>query len=135
MSHSTRKPTLLTLRRVSTRIRLSMPCRLTWTNTFRLLLIFCFMNHYSIPLRRNVSGQISLRGLRMLIFVDTLRRVHYVGFLVERLIYKLSLNAFGSYYHDHVMFATNVRHLKAHTQVRRVLWLNNVLEKSIEIRE
>ena len=39
----------------------------------------------SIPLRRNVSARISLRGLRMLISVDTLLSVHNVGFLVERL--------------------------------------------------
>ena len=41
----------------------------------------------SIPLRRNVSARISLRRLRRLIWVDTLRRVYNVGFLVERLIY------------------------------------------------
>ena len=70
MSRPSRKPTV---RKVSTRIRLSMPRRLTWTDTFRLLWIFCFMNHYSIPLRRNVSARISLRGLHRLIWVDTLR--------------------------------------------------------------
>ena len=36
----------------------------------------------SIPLRRNVSARISLRGMRRLIWVDTLRRGHTVGFLV-----------------------------------------------------
>ena len=36
----------------------------------------------SIPLRWNVSARTSLRGVRMLISVDTLRRVHNVGFLV-----------------------------------------------------
>ena len=41
----------------------------------------------SFPLRRNVSAMIILRGLRRLIWVDTLRRVHYIGFLVERLIF------------------------------------------------
>ena len=40
----------------------------------------------SVPLRRNVSARISLRGVRRLIWVDTLRRAHNVGFLVERLI-------------------------------------------------
>ena len=50
MNRSSRKPTLWTLRKVSTRISLSMPRRLTWTDTFRLLWIFCFRNHYSIPL-------------------------------------------------------------------------------------
>ena len=42
--------------------------------------------HTYIPLRRNVSARISLLGLRMLIWIDTLRRVHNVGYLVERLI-------------------------------------------------
>ena len=50
MSRSTRKPTLWNLRKVSTRISLSMPRRLTRTDTFRLLWIFCFRNYYSIPL-------------------------------------------------------------------------------------
>ena len=35
----------------------------------------------SIPLRRNVSARISLRGLRRLIWVDILRSGHYVGSL------------------------------------------------------
>ena len=38
----------------------------------------------SIPMIRNVSTRISLRGQRRLIWVDTLRRVHTVGVLVER---------------------------------------------------
>ena len=38
------------MRKVSTRINLSMPRRLTRIDTFRLLWIFCFKNHYSIPL-------------------------------------------------------------------------------------
>ena len=42
----------------------------------------------SIPLRRNVSARISLRGLRMLIWIDTLRRDHTVGSLAGRLIYR-----------------------------------------------
>ena len=37
-----------------------------------------------ITLRRNVLARIILRELRRLICVDTLRRVHNVGFLVER---------------------------------------------------
>ena len=83
ISRSVRKPTIWTLRKVSTQISLSMPRRLTRTDTFRLLWTFCFRNHYSI---RNMSDRISLRGVRRLIWVDTLRRVHNVGFLVERLI-------------------------------------------------
>ena len=43
ISHSTRKPT-------SIRNSQSMPRRLTPTDTFSLLWIFCFRNHYSIPL-------------------------------------------------------------------------------------
>ena len=35
--------------------------------------------------RRKVSGRISLRGMPRLTRLDTLRRVHYNGFLVERL--------------------------------------------------
>ena len=57
MSRSTRKPTLWTLRKVSNQISLSMPRRLTRTDTFRLLWFFCFRNNYSytyIPLRRKV---------------------------------------------------------------------------------
>ena len=38
------------LRKVSIRISLSMPRRLTLTDTFRLMWIFCFRNHYSIYL-------------------------------------------------------------------------------------
>ena len=41
----------------------------------------------SIPLRRNVSARISLRGQRRLIWVDTLRICHSVGFLAGRLNY------------------------------------------------
>ena len=40
----------------------------------------------SFPLRRNVSARISLRGLRRLIWVDSLNIVYNIGFLVERLI-------------------------------------------------
>ena len=50
MSRPARKPTLWTLRKVSTRISLNMPRRLTRADTFCLLWIFCFRNHYSIPL-------------------------------------------------------------------------------------
>ena len=45
MSHPTRKPTLWTLRKLSTRISLSMPRRLSRTDTFRLLSFFYFKNH------------------------------------------------------------------------------------------
>ena len=49
MSRPSRKPTLWTQRKVSTRISLSMPHTLTRVDTFRLLWVFCFKNHYSIP--------------------------------------------------------------------------------------
>ena len=81
MPSKKRKPLVWTLRKVSTRISLSMPQRLNRTDTFRLLWIFCFRNHYSLPLSPlggNVSARISL--------VDTLCRVHNVDFLVERFI-------------------------------------------------
>ena len=45
---------------------------------------FCFRNHYSIPLRWNVSAR---HSLCMLIWIYTLRRVHNVGFLVKWLMY------------------------------------------------
>ena len=54
MSRSTRKPTLWTLRKVSTRISLSMPRRLTHTYIFRLIWIFFFRTRYSIPLYKCV---------------------------------------------------------------------------------
>ena len=50
MSRSTRKPTLWTLRKISTRTNLSMPRILTQTDTFHLMLIFCFRNHYTMLL-------------------------------------------------------------------------------------
>ena len=81
MSRSTRKQTLWTLRKVSTRSSLSMPRRLTLTEVD-----FLFQESWlstSIPMRRSVSAQISLRGLRRLIWVDTLR-VHNAGYLVQR---------------------------------------------------
>ena len=50
MSRPARNPTVWSLRKVSTRISLSMPRMLTRIYTFRLLCIFCFRNHYSISL-------------------------------------------------------------------------------------
>ena len=73
-SRSTKKPTLWTLRKISTRITLSMPRRITRTHTLRLLWIFCFIEsllYTSIPLIQNVSARIYLRGLHRLISVDT----------------------------------------------------------------
>ena len=50
MSRSARKPTLWTLRKVSTRISIITPRMLTRLDTFRLLWIFCFWNYYSTHL-------------------------------------------------------------------------------------
>ena len=60
LSRSTRKAKSWTLRKVSNRISLSKPRRLTRTDTFRFLWLFCFRNHYSIPifLRDIMYGQI-----------------------------------------------------------------------------
>ena len=88
MSRAARKPTVWTLRKVLNRISLSMPRRLTRIDAFRLLWIFRFLGIitlYLYPMRRNVSARISLRGLCRLIWVDTLRRDRYVGFLAGRL--------------------------------------------------
>ena len=87
MSRSARKQTLWTLRKVSTQISLSMPRRQTRTGQTPVDFLFQESLLYTyIPLRRNVSARISLRGMRMLVRVDTLRRVHHF-FFVERLIY------------------------------------------------
>ena len=75
MIPSARKPTVWTLRKVSTRFSLRMPRRLTRTGTFHLLWIFCFGNYCAIPLSPWL-------GLCRLTWVDTLRRSHSVGFLV-----------------------------------------------------
>ena len=45
MGRLARKPTVWSLRKVSTRISLTMPGRRTRIDTFRLLWIFCFRNH------------------------------------------------------------------------------------------
>ena len=84
MSRHARKLTLWTPREVSTRISLSMPCRFTQIDTFCLMLIFCFRNHYSIPL--SPWDKMCRRGLRRLILVNTLRRGHNVGFFMGWLI-------------------------------------------------
>ena len=49
VSRLLRKPTLWTLLKGSIQISLSMLRRLTWTDNVRLLKIFCFRNHYSLP--------------------------------------------------------------------------------------
>ena len=87
MSRPARKQTVCTLRKVSTRISLSMPRRLTRHLSPPVDFLFQESLLYtSIPLRRNVTARISLREPRRLIWVDTLRRGHYVAFLAGRLI-------------------------------------------------
>ena len=51
----------------------------------------CMLLYTSISLGRNVSARFSLRGLRRLILVDALRRVHSVCFLVEWLNFSVYL--------------------------------------------
>ena len=89
MSCSTRKLTLWTLRKVLTRISLSIHCRLIRTDTFRLLLIFGFMNHYSIPLshwdgmcRPKWSGSIHYAESIMVFFRGTAHMFYWMNFLV-----------------------------------------------------
>ena len=50
LSRPAGKRTLWTLRKVSIRISPFMPRRLTWTDSLRLLWIFCFMTRYIISL-------------------------------------------------------------------------------------
>ena len=65
------------------RISLSMPRRLVQTDIFFASCGFTvsgIITLYLYPLRRNVSTRINMCGLRMLIWIDTLRSVHNVGF-------------------------------------------------------
>ena len=62
------------MRKISIRTNLSMPRRLTRIRQISPPVDFPFQEsllYTSIPLRRNVSAQISLRGLHRLIWVDT----------------------------------------------------------------
>ena len=71
---------------------LSLPRRLTRTETFTSwgFSVSGIITPYLYPLERwNVLAQISLLGLRRLIWVYTLRRSHNVGFLAGRLIFYL----------------------------------------------
>ena len=64
-------------------ISLNMTCRLLRAGTFRLLwIIFCFRKLYLYPPETECVDC----GQRRLIRVDTSRRVHNIGFLVERFI-------------------------------------------------
>ena len=86
MSRPARKPTLRTLRKVSNRISLSIPRRLIWADTFRLLWFFCFRNHHSLTLSPwDGMCRPGSVGADRLIWVDTLRRVHNFVFIAGRL--------------------------------------------------
>ena len=117
MSRPARKRTLRPLRNVSTTISQRSPRRLIWADTFRLRGIEV-KNHYSWN-RKSTGGErsirISVRGILRLIQVDTLRRVHNVGFLAGRLNYYkpvhwkryrlLFLNSVGSDHLVHHLFS------------------------------
>ena len=92
LSRSTRKPSLCTMRKVSACISISISCRLSRTDSLRQCsppVDFSFRESFlyiSIPLRRKVSARISLHGMGRLVWVDTLRRLHNICFLVERFV-------------------------------------------------
>ena len=69
------------MRKVSIRISLSMVAGLPGQTLFAScgFPVLEIITLYIYLLRRNVLARISLRGLRMLIWVDTLHRVHNVG--------------------------------------------------------
>ena len=78
MSRPARKPTLLTLRKVSIQISLRNPRMLTLTDSFDFLFQESFLYTSSI---------LYMRGLHRMILVATLRRGYIVGFLAGRLIF------------------------------------------------
>ena len=86
MSRPARKPTLWSLRKVSTRVSLSMThfasCGFSVSG---------IINIYLYPPVAECVGPVSLLGLRRLIWLYTLRRVHDAGFLVELLICCLTI--------------------------------------------
>ena len=87
MNRPTRKPTVLSLRKVSTRISLIMPRRFTRTYTFRLLWFFCSMNHYSESIHYAKST--------MLVFSWNGSSSFFIIYLkVEFLVYMSCLNPF-----------------------------------------
>ena len=89
MSRSMRKPTLWSLRYVSTQISMRSQRRLIQADSYRLNwdrgIELWFMKQ-KIYRRRSLYVRVSLRGILRLIRFDALRRVHTVGFLVGRLI-------------------------------------------------
>ena len=69
--------------------------------------------------RRKVSIRVSLRGMLRLFRFDTLRRVHNVGFLVERLICDVFVKCILLGYSYHVGFVfTKERYDHTHTQYK-----------------
>ncbi len=91
MSRIVRKPTKWYMREVSTRFS---PCRRNpGARHFPLSREIVFQESllYTLSLiGGEMLGRIRLRVLRKVILVDTLRRCHIVGFLVMRLICKVS---------------------------------------------
>ena len=83
MSRPARKPTLWILRKVSNPDQPKHAAQAYPDRHLSPPVDFLFQEALlftSIPLIRNVSSRIRLRGLRRLIRVDTLRRGHNVGF-------------------------------------------------------
>ena len=76
MRSPARKPTVWTLRKANPDGPFSPPEDFLFQES---------LLYTSISLRRNVSARNSLRGLRTLIWINTLRRGHNVGFLAGRL--------------------------------------------------
>ena len=78
---------------MSTRISLNMPRRLTRTDTFRLLWIFFFRNHYSIS--QSPWDGMCRPGLAWVDCAGLSGSIHYAEsimliFLVKRLIYRIT---------------------------------------------
>ena len=93
VTRSTRKPTLWTLRNVSTRISLGSPRKLIRADSFRLRRIEIYSNDsckQKIQRRRKLTDRLTLRGMLKLIRLNTLRRVHNVDFHLERLFFRTS---------------------------------------------
>ena len=80
-----RKSTLWTMRKVSTRISLSMPHRPTRIDTFRLLWIFCFRNNYSIHLSP-LDGMCQRRLIWSIHYTDVYRRSCILGHFEKKCV-------------------------------------------------
>ena len=120
MSRPARKPTLWTLRKVTTRISLSMPRRLTRTSTFRLLWIFNFRNHYSDLGRyitQSPSCWFSLGTVHMRISEKLWEEIVFAGKAVFS-----RFHSNGSFYGDHTTKGTT----RAYTVHPYQVWSKSV---------